>query len=1205
MSSDLSSIQSQFNLNSVKSNPESVYEFEDFRLDAAHLMLYRDEERTNLAPKVVETLLALVERGGEIVSKEEMMERLWKNSFVEESNLTQNIYLLRKTLGKGADGRDLIETFRRRGYRFTGAIKSRAENSSAGKTEEPALERSEQPNAFDSLAVLPFKNESNDDAAEYLSDGVTESIINRLSQLEDFRVVARNTVFRYKNAEIDQRKIGRDLSVSAVLTGRILQLGEKLIVRTELVDAVSGWQIWGAQYDRLFVDVLDLQETIAREISEKLELKLSGEEKRRLAKRDTQSSEAYDFYVKGRYFLNKRLTETIEQATVFFQKAIDLDPSYALAFVGLADCYPLLSLYGKLTPREAYPKAETAARKALEIDDRLAEAYNSLGVVKLFYEWDWSGAEKAFQKAIALNPNYADAHQRYGMLLTVQERFDESVAEFEKAIRLDPLSLIIKTISGYPFYYSHRFDQAAERFREVIAADENYSMAHFRLGLTCAQTGDFDKAIAEFEKSSSLSNDRDSIAALAYVQALAGNREKAVAALAELDEREKKGFVTSYNRALIKIGLDEKDSALDWLEKAFEERSYWLIYLKVDPALDALRKSARFAALQKEIFGISNQKIEVSQQVAETQKNVSSDKRFFGLRGWHAAAVFGLLLLVILGLSWFYWREKSDAALNTRTANVTLKRLTPDIHAIYSAISRDGKYLVYAPLENGKRSLWVKDIATGSARQIMPPNENDYGAPQFSPDGSRIYYTSQRNNRWAIVRIPVAGGVPQQISEETTSPFTLSPDGNYLAFVREPESLMIANTDGSGERILSQRGTQDKWFESWGSHLSFSPDGSSIAVCGGRVENGKPRRVLTEISVADASERDIPVPHWDNLDSVQWIPDGSGLIVIAREVSGSPFQIWRIAYPSGALTRVTQDLNEYNSISISGDSRLLVAVQETGSRNIWTVPLADSKQARQITFGSAANDGFWGIDTMPDGRIVYTSPRGGNSDLWIMNADGSNQKQLTANAGANQRPTVTPDGRYIFFQSDRGGTNWHIWRIDADGGNPKQMTDGESFQTYPTAAPDGRWVYFTWGMGQKSIIWKIPVEGGEPMRVSPAENVGVLSVSPDGKLLAINKYDREAKLQWQVGIIRADTGEVVRWFDYYLYGRIGWTPDSKYVISFSNINLLKHPIDGGAAQPLTNFDAQQIRAFDISADGKMLVVSRGNSSTEAILLENF
>lgn len=1231
MSSDVSSIYSQDNINSPKSNKGGIYEFENFRLDTAHLMLYKDEKAIALAPKVIETLVALVEKRGEVVSKDELMNRLWRDSFVEESNLTQNIYLLRKTLGKGADGRDLIETFRRRGYRFNGQIKEaqdseeKAEDAAKLETETPdeqfatngaataQIKKSRSDTAFDSLAVLPLTNKSEDPDAEYLSDGVTESIINRLSQISKLRVVARGTVFQYKNREVSPQEVGRALGVSAVLSGRVLRHDERLIVRAELVDTANGWQIWGEQYDRRASDVLDLQETLAREISENLHLKLTREEQNRLTKRYTENSEAYGLFIKGRYFLNKRLTESIERAAALFQQAIDLDPTFALAYVGLADCYPLLSLYGALTPHDAYPKAKAAALKALEIDDRFTKAYNSLGVIKFFYEWDWAGAENAFRQAIELNPGYPDAHQRYGMFLTAVGRFDEAEAELEKARRLDPLSLITGTIGGYPFYYSRRYDEAARRFQEVIAMDAHYSMAHFRLGLTFTQQGKYEAAIAELQKSSSLSNDRDSIAALAYVQGLVGNAEKAVATLAELDEREEAGFVTSYNRALIAIGLNDRDAALDWLEKAYAERSYWLIYLKVDPALDCLREIPRFIELQEKIFGAENaasEIVEAPRRFIETQKNVLSEKRFSGWRLLlSAVAACGVLLFAFFVSTQIFWREKTGVAQTARTANITFKRLTPDIYAYNSAISPDGKYLVYVQLENDKRSLWLKDIATGGAKQIMPPGE-DYDAPQFSPDGSQIYFKTARNNRSIIARIPFTGGAPQQIAEDITSPFAISADGKQIAFVRE-QSLIIAEADGSKrERILSQRGgSKNNWFESWGSQLSWSPDGKTIAICGGRVENGKPRYELTEISVADASERQIPVPNWDYLDSVQWIPDGSGLIVIARETSGSPFQIWRVAYPSGAVaTRITQDFQGYKSVSISADSRLLVAAQEIGNRNIWIAPLADAKQAKQITFGAAANDGFWGIALMPDGRVVYTSPRGGNWDLWIMNADGSNQKQLTANAGTNMRPRVSPDGRYIFFVSNRGNTTWRVWRIDADGGNPKQMTKGEGNQDYPTPAPDGQWIYFNRNE-IKGSIWKIPPRGGEEVLAFTREySIGLQSVSPDGKLLVVQKYEKDAPIQWQNGVMQADTGEIVRWLDTAMSGRIGWSADSKSVIFIEYpkaINLWRQPVDGGSPQQLTNFDVQQIRAFDISADDKTLVVSRGNFSIEAVLIENF
>ncbi len=1204
MSSDVSSIYYQDNINSSNPNNDGIYKFENFRLDASHLMLYENEAPITLAPKVIETLVALVERGGEVISKDELMERLWGDSFVEESNLTQNVYLLRKTLGNNSGGKPLIETFRRRGYRFTGEFAKSVENQNTEKSDaQTGNNKNEADNFFDSLAVLPLTNESKNETAEYLSDGITESIINRLSQLEDFRVVARNTVFRYKNQKVEPQKIGRELGVSAVLTGRILQFGERLIVRTELTETTNGWQIWGEQYDCFASDVLELQETIAREISDKLHLKLSREEQKRLTKRDTKSSDAYQFYIKGRHFLNRRSIKSIERATEYFQQAIDIDVNYALAFVGLADCYPLLSLYGALPPHEAYPKAAAAARTALKLDENLAEAHNSLGVVKSFYEWDWQGAETAFRKALEINPGYADAHQRFGMFLISQERFDEAIVEFECACRLDPLSLITKTISGYPFYYSRQFEKAAACFSEVSAMDENYSMAHFRLGLTYAQSGKFEAAAAELGKSTLLSNDRDVVAALGYIHGLNGDFAKARAALDELDKREDNGFVSAYNKVLIYAGLDENETALDWLEKAYEERSYWLIYLKSDPSLDSLRTDSRFIALQEKMFGAKTN--EMPRLFNENRQIASAEKQVSRRNIWVLATAFGLLILASFGWTQFNRSSKNSAA---QISKPTLKRLTPDINAINPAISPDGKYLVYIQKEEAQRSLWVKELATGSAKQIMPMTGEGYEMPVFSPDGNEIYYATSRLDvpNSIIERIPATGGTRQEIVRNVMSPFTISPDGKQLAFVRL-QSLIIAETDGSGERVLSERDYKTKWFESWGSQLSWSPDGKTIAICGGRNKNGQRHFELTEISVADASERNIPVPDWNYLDSVQWLPDRSGLVVIAKETSGSPFQIWRVAYPSGEAARITQDFQDYHSVSISADSRLLIASQEIGNRNIWTAPIDNARAARKITSGTAANDGYGGISLMPDGRIVYTSPRSGNTDLWIMNADGSAQKQLTANAGENVQPDVSPNGRYIFFKSDRNNAA-RIWRIDADGGNPKQLTDGEGFQEHPMVSADEKWVYFTTLNGTKSSIWKTTPDGDKPFRVTMRDNVSVFSISPDGKLLVFQQYDQNAPKPWQFGVMSAETGEVVKMFDQPMAGRMRWTADSKsviYIEAGKYVNLWQQPIGGSKANQLTDFDAEQLRAFDISADGKTLVASRGNSTFEAVLIENF
>jgi TolB-like protein len=376
------------------------------------------------------------------------MKRVWPDVEVEENNLTGNIYALRRALAE----HQYIETVPRRGYRFTADVKKvRVEDvklidSSGAETKVVIRESvSITRRAIDSLAVLPFVNAAADPDMEYLSDGITESIINNLSQLPALRVMARSTVFRYKGHESDPQDVGRDLGVRAILLGRVVQLRDRISVLAELVDVADGSQLWGAQYNRQFSDIFAIQEEIAQEISEKSRLRLTRIEKERLNQRYTENVEAYREYLKGRYFWNKRSAEGVRKAIEYFQQAIEMDPTYALAYVGLADSYASLAYYliNPLPPREVMPKAKAAAMKSLEIDETLAEGHASLGAIKTYYDWDWPGAESEFQHALQLNPGYALAHYWYGVFLTAMERFEEGFAELRWAQELDPLSPII------------------------------------------------------------------------------------------------------------------------------------------------------------------------------------------------------------------------------------------------------------------------------------------------------------------------------------------------------------------------------------------------------------------------------------------------------------------------------------------------------------------------------------------------------------------------------------------------------------------------------------------------------------------------------------------------------------------------------------------------------------------------------------------
>lgn len=456
--------------------------------------------------------------------------------------------------------------------------------------------------AIDSLAVMPFVNVGADPNMEYLSDGITESLINILSQLPKVRVTARSTVFRYKGREVDPQLVGQDLNVQALMTGRVVQRGNTLNIQAELVNVADGSQLWGEQYSRMVSDIFVVQEEIANQISQKLQIKLTGEEKKRLTKRHTDSPEAYQLYLKGRYFWNKRTSEGFMKGIEYFGDALKIDPQYALAYAGIADSYNLLGAYGLLPPDRAYAKAKAAATKALELDDMLAEAHTSLATVKLNHDWDWEGAEKEFKRAIELNPNYTTAHHWYGIgYLSMIARHEEAIARLKKALELDPLSLIINRNLGDALYHARRYDQAMELLRRTVEMDPNFSPAHFSLGRVYQQKGMYEEAIAEYQKSINLSGDGLSLAALGTVYAVQGNRGEALRIIDELIELSKRQYLSPHIVAQVYTALGEKEKAFEWIQKAYDEHSASLVSLKSDPIWGDLSSDPKITDLLKKM----------------------------------------------------------------------------------------------------------------------------------------------------------------------------------------------------------------------------------------------------------------------------------------------------------------------------------------------------------------------------------------------------------------------------------------------------------------------------------------------------------------------------------------------------------------------------------------------------------------------------
>src|SRR3989440_1087841 len=459
--------------------------------------------------------------------------------------------------------------------------------------------------AIGSIAVLPFVNQNYDPDSEYLSDGVTESIINSLTQLPSLKVMARSAVFRYKGKEADPMAAGKELGVRAVLTGRIMQRGDSLTISTELLDVRDNKQLWGEQYQRKVSDLLAVERDIAQEITGNLRLKLSGPEQSRVIKHYTENPEAYQLYLKGRFYWNRRTEDGARKGIEYFQLAIEKDPGYALAYTGLADCYSILGTsynVASLSPSEAIPKAKIAATKALEMDDTLAEAHSSLAYIRFNYDWDWAGAEREFKRAIELDPNYANAHHWYSHYLMATGRTEESLAESKRALGLDQLDLVMNVHLGWHYIYAHQYDLAIEQFRKTLEMDPNFGLTHWYLEQAYAQKGMYAEAETELRKAKYLLQQNVAVEAdIGYAYAASGKGAEAKKAIDELKQSSKQRYVSSYYIALIHTGLGEKDAAFEWLGNAYQERSDLLIYLKVDPRLDSLRSDARFAELVRRV----------------------------------------------------------------------------------------------------------------------------------------------------------------------------------------------------------------------------------------------------------------------------------------------------------------------------------------------------------------------------------------------------------------------------------------------------------------------------------------------------------------------------------------------------------------------------------------------------------------------------
>jgi Tol biopolymer transport system component len=579
------------------------------------------------------------------------------------------------------------------------------------------------------------------------------------------------------------------------------------------------------------------------------------------------------------------------------------------------------------------------------------------------------------------------------------------------------------------------------------------------------------------------------------------------------------------------------------------------------------------------------------------------------------AALAALLVAAVAVVPAYKYASRRWFAAAPRAAfqSMKLTRLTNTGRASIASVSPDGKYVVHASEEGERQSLWIRQVATASNVQIIPPAEVHYQGLTFSPDGNYVYYVAhERNNSLSVVyRVPVLGGTTKQIAEDADSPAAVSPDGKRLAFIRNypgraETALVVVSADdngGAAEQTLATRKGSQRF--DWGDSLgpAWSPDGKLIACPVNSVEAGVEHHTVVTVRVADGAETPVTTRKWSAVGQVAWLSGSDGLVIVAAEQGGAPSQVWRVSYPDGEAQRITNDLNNYTGVSATADSGALVTVQAEVESRVWIAPGGDARSARQVTNGK--NDGSVGLSWMPNGAVVYTSDDGGDSNLWSVDAAGA-QKQLTSDARLSGSPAASPDGRYIFFVSNRSGTP-HVWRVNADGSSPKQLTGGAG-GSQPSVSPDGKWiVYFNF---ECNCLWKVSAEGGAATRLTDKLS-GRAAISPDGKLIACTYRGDPGATYYRLGILSFDDGRLVKALDLpptTAVENLRWTPDGRgvaYVDARAGVsNVWAQPAAGGAPRQLTDFKTDHIFFFDWSRDGKQIAVARGTRASDVVLIND-
>jgi serine/threonine protein kinase/Tol biopolymer transport system component/tetratricopeptide (TPR) repeat protein len=1044
-----------------------------------------------------------------------------------------------------------------------------------------------------SLAVLPFHTfRTTDSTDEYLGVGLADALITKLSNVRSISVKPTSSVLRYV-ASADPVAAGRELGVMYVLEGHIRRHERGVRVTAQLLNTRTGKPVWATQIDEDANEILKLEEALSGQLALALVPRLTTEERERVSRQGTSNPEAHKAYLKGRWHWSSYTTEGLARALLCFTEAVVRDPNYAEAHAGIADFHIWTGIWGGLNPAESFATAKDSARRALELNPSLGEAHASFAFALWAADRNLAASEREFQMAIMLKPDYPTAHQWFALFEAAAGRHDLAEASMQRARASNPSSPIVTVTHALCLYQRRDFERALSILAESPTGSANGLIPQMR-AWCLLELGRVDEAVDCARSATRITAESvASQAVLACALARAGAIDSAREMLQTLYERSADRYVSRYLTGCIQVALGNKDLALRDFDAAIAAGDWWTVWLPLSPWLTPLRNDARFQALAVRTTG-----------AAPAVVRRPGSRRSLMWAGIAAA----ILAIGVLGYLYVRQRLNSPPFQTTQITKLTTNGITDG-----AAISPDGRYVAYSTYESGKMALWLRQVASAARARIAGPFDANIGNIIFSPDDAYVHFTLHRKNepaRISVYRVPTLGGPEQREMETVASAISMSADCTRLAILRldQPDGsdqLVSARLDGSGEQSIAVRHHPERF--AWGSTPAWSPDARRVAIAVDATDRNGFAIKLQVINLDDVSRTEIPEPRWQSLSRIEWLRNQRGLVVIGQEHDSSFQQIWYVPYPRGTPKRITNDLNDYATVSTTADSRELVTVQAETLTNVYVLQNASSDVPKQITPGGGR---YFDLSWAPDGHLVYASDASGSADLWTMDADGSGQRQLTDGAGRNYSPAVSPDGKSIVFHSNRTG-NWNIWRMDPDGANARPLTADTHDSNWPQFTSDGRWVvYHHTGADALWDLWKVPVGGGTPVQLTSKLTTHP-AISPRDGRIACWYSDNAANPKWAIAVLPPDGGTPEKMFvmpsTVIPDTTLRWTPDGAAItyLDFRGgaANLWVQPVNGSPAHAVTHFTGGILYSFEWSREGK-LAYSHGTRTTDAVLMRD-